>query len=93
MNFAQVTHTAHQADPANDTEQALRFAELAARSGLDPQLADRLADHPEAVLTEFGIPADQLDRLTPDRPTVVIEDLGAYDPRGVVLGSMPSYAS
>lgn len=94
MNLAQVTHTPHQADSADDaTEQALRFAELAARSGLDPHLADRLATHPTDVLGEFGVSVEAGQHLTLDQPTLVIEDLWAGGPRGVVRSTtIPSYA-
>ncbi|MGK5627328.1 hypothetical protein [Streptomyces sp. URMC 123] len=34
-----------------------RFAELAARTGLEPELAQRYADDPVGVLAEFGLPA------------------------------------
>lgn len=54
------------------TDEELSFAELAARSGLEPELARRLDHSPADVLAEFG--------LSPVRPVragtaVVIEDL------------------
>ena len=36
-------------------EEVLRFAELAARTGLEPQLAGRFEADPAAVLREFGL--------------------------------------
>lgn len=37
------------------TLEDLRFAELAARTGLEPELARRCGDDPLAVLAEFGL--------------------------------------
>ncbi|EMF30196.1 hypothetical protein ACPCIX_16240 [Streptomyces pseudogriseolus] len=41
----------------NVAEEVVRFAELAARTGLEPDLARRLETEREAVLAEFGLPA------------------------------------
>lgn len=38
-------------------ESTLRFAELSARTGLEPELALRLEADPKAVFAEFGLPA------------------------------------
>ncbi|MFF9406835.1 hypothetical protein ACF1B0_15130 [Streptomyces anandii] len=41
----------------NVAEEIMRFAELAARTGLEPELARRFESDPAAVLREFGLPA------------------------------------
>ncbi|MFE1753232.1 hypothetical protein [Streptomyces anandii] len=41
----------------NVAEEIMRFAELAARTGLEPDLARRFESDPAAVLREFGLPA------------------------------------
>ncbi|WP_265566854.1 hypothetical protein [Streptomyces hygroscopicus] len=54
------------------TDEELRFAELAARSGLEPDLARRLDTSPATVLAEFGVspvPSAPVGKI------VVIEDL------------------
>ncbi|MEV0092381.1 hypothetical protein [Streptomyces sp. NPDC050738] len=58
----------------NVTEEVLRFAELAARTGLEPELAQRYESDPAAVLAEFGI-SGNMPRTT--QGTTVIEDLSA----------------
>jgi hypothetical protein len=72
------------------------FAELAARAGLEPELARRCTDDPVALLAEFGLSAaeplytgqlvvvEELDRL--DGLTMVAPTLGCT----VVPGPVPS---
>ncbi|MFI9154591.1 hypothetical protein [Streptomyces sp. NPDC053367] len=57
-------------------EQDLRMASLAARAGLEPELAQRFGRDPYAVLAEFGlVPAQD-----PGCPTVLeLENLQPYD--------------
>lgn len=43
----------------NVAEEIMRFAELAARTGLEPDLARRFESDPAAVLREFGLPAGE----------------------------------
>lgn len=74
----------------------LRFAELAARAGLEPELARRCTDDPVALLEEFGLSAaeplyaegsvllEELDRA--DGSTMVAPTLGCT----VVPGPQPS---
>jgi hypothetical protein len=59
--------------PAVDlTDEQLRFAELSARSGLEPALARRLNSSPADVRVEFGLsPAVP----APSGTALVIEDL------------------
>ncbi|WP_354643030.1 hypothetical protein [Kitasatospora camelliae] len=55
-----------------------RFAELAARTGLEPELAQRYASDPVAVLAEFGLSAAEplyLDEILTDAELILIEDL------------------
>lgn len=47
----------------NVAEEVLRFAELAARTGLEPELAGRFEADPEAVLREFGLSAGEAAQL------------------------------
>ncbi|GHE55542.1 hypothetical protein [Streptomyces capitiformicae] len=54
------------------TEEDLRFAELTARAGLEPELAQRYANSPALVLAEFGLPATE---PASTGTAVVIEDL------------------
>jgi hypothetical protein len=66
-----------------------RFAELAARTGLEPELAERFAIDPRSVLAEFGIPASGLDRspeyaLAAAPAVLVIEELDQADPSDIV---------
>ena len=53
-------------------EEDLRFAELTARSGLEPELAQRYETSPALVLAEFGL---SVPAAAPAGATVVIEDL------------------
>lgn len=48
----------------NVAEEVLRFAELAARTGLEPELAGRFEADPEAVLREFGLSAGEAQLVT-----------------------------
>ncbi|MFJ1974868.1 hypothetical protein ACIO93_40280 [Streptomyces sp. NPDC087903] len=45
----------------NVAEEVIRFAELAARTGLEPELARRLEADREAVLREFGLTAAEAE--------------------------------
>ncbi|WP_031065886.1 hypothetical protein [Streptomyces sp. NRRL WC-3742] len=60
------------------TQEDRRFAELTVRSGLEPELAQRYAADPVAVLAEFGLSAGEpiyLAGLVGDADTVLIEEL------------------
>ncbi|MGW0631104.1 hypothetical protein [Streptomyces sp. NPDC002758] len=48
----------------NVAEEVVRFAELAARTGLEPELARRFEADPEAVLREFGLSAGEAEYVT-----------------------------
>ncbi|MFJ9694870.1 hypothetical protein [Kitasatospora sp. NPDC101183] len=62
--------------------ESRRFAELAARTGLEPDLERRYAEDPVSVLAEFGLSAAEPlyvgDCLTGES-VIMIEEL---DPRG-----------
>ncbi|MZD07811.1 hypothetical protein GTW43_22400 [Streptomyces sp. SID5785] len=58
----------------NVTEEIMRFAELAARTGLEPELAGRLDTDRTAVLREFGLPSDEA-ALVPAGGDRVLESL------------------
>jgi hypothetical protein len=67
----------------NATDQAAhRTAELAARTGLEPELAQRYAENPIAVLAEFGLSATEPLYLGGafDAGDFVIEDLESPKP-------------
>jgi hypothetical protein len=59
----------------NVTEEVFRFAELAARTGLEPELARRFESDPGSVLREFGLPADEAVRAAGGG--IVVESLTA----------------
>ncbi|WP_377270047.1 hypothetical protein [Peterkaempfera sp. SMS 1(5)a] len=69
------------ADPsvlALRADEARRFAELSARTGLEPELAQRYANDPVAVLAEFGLTAAEplyLGGDVDDDSLLLIEDL------------------
>ncbi|MDX6313961.1 MAG: hypothetical protein QOF84_4362 [Streptomyces sp.] len=71
--IAPISTTAHTA------EEELRFAELVARAGLEPELDVRFTADPVAVLSEFGLAAAEpvyFAALYSDAPaSLVIEDL------------------
>jgi hypothetical protein len=57
-----------------------RFAELAARTGLEPELAQRYASDPVAVLAEFGLSAAEplyLGGFLGEESGTLIDDLDA----------------
>jgi hypothetical protein len=60
----------------NVAEEIIRFAELAARTGLEPELAGRFEADPEAVLTEFGLPAGEAESMV---GTGRVENLSGVD--------------
>jgi hypothetical protein len=53
-------------------EEELRFAELTARTGLEPELAQRYKNSPALVLAEFGL---SVTEPAPARTALVIENL------------------
>ncbi|MEW2248538.1 MULTISPECIES: hypothetical protein [unclassified Streptomyces] len=55
----------------NVAEEVLRFAELAARTGLEPALAGRFEADPEAVLREFGLSAGEAQHVTGGTPALL----------------------
>ncbi|MFI6152971.1 hypothetical protein ACIBCA_09785 [Kitasatospora sp. NPDC051170] len=60
------------------TQEDRRFAELTVRSGLEPELAQRYAADPVAVLAEFGLSAGEplyLGGTVGDADTILIEEL------------------
>ncbi|MFE4637520.1 hypothetical protein ACFRJ1_29665 [Streptomyces sp. NPDC056773] len=61
----------------NVAEELFRFAELAARTGLEPELGERFDGDPVAVLTEFELPVG--DMAWAGEHTLFIDDLS---PRG-----------
>ncbi|WP_157875895.1 hypothetical protein [Peterkaempfera griseoplana] len=67
------------ADPsvlALRADEARRFAELSARTGLEPELAQRYANDPVSVLAEFGLTAaEPLYLGADDDSLLLIEDL------------------
>lgn len=70
-------------------EENRRFAELAARTGLEPELAARYDSDPVAVLAEFGLPAAE---PLYTEGWVVIEDLTRSGAQGVAAPTVFSYA-
>ncbi|KNE82228.1 MULTISPECIES: hypothetical protein [Streptomyces] len=64
------------ADAVYTLQDDLRFAELAARTGLEPELARRCADDPAALLEEFGLSA--AEPLYTGQ-SVVVEELDRAD--------------
>ncbi|GHF22003.1 hypothetical protein [Streptomyces morookaense] len=75
MNTVAPRTTSVTVHPAEErfSADALRFAELAARSGLEPELARRLENSPAAVLAEFGLSAGHPEPAA--GTTLLIEDL------------------
>ncbi|KAF4407925.1 hypothetical protein [Streptomyces lycii] len=64
------------AGTARTAQEDLRFAELAARAGLEPDLARRCADDPAGLLEEFGLsPAEPLRTGR----SVLVEHLDRHD--------------
>jgi hypothetical protein len=64
------------------TLESRRFAELAARTGLEPDLAQRYATDPVAVLAEFGLSAAEplyFDDFVTAETAILIENLGLDD--------------
>lgn len=61
-------------------QRDLRFAELAALAGLEPELARRCADDPVSLLEEFGLPAAE---PLYSGGSVVIEELDRTDTSAV----------
>ncbi|MER6352163.1 hypothetical protein ABT186_10005 [Streptomyces sp. NPDC001634] len=62
----------------NVAAEVLRFAELAARTGLEPELARRLDADPEAVLREFGLSAREAESVVDGGPGVeILSGVGA----------------
>lgn len=57
----------------NVAEEVIRFAELAARTGLEPELARRFETERESVLREFGLSAGEARRATGEG--LVVESL------------------
>lgn len=59
------------------SQEDRRFAELTVRSGLEPELAQRYAADPVAVLAEFGLSACEplyLGGAVGDGETILIEE-------------------
>ncbi|MBT2447918.1 hypothetical protein J7F03_12685 [Streptomyces sp. ISL-43] len=59
----------------NVAQDLFRFAELAARTGLEPKLGQRFDRDPSGVLLEFGLEAHAVDWAA--GATVSIDDLSA----------------
>lgn len=57
----------------NVAKELFRFAELAARTGLEPELGARFDSDPVAVLMEFELPVEKLGWAGED--TLFIDDL------------------
>lgn len=70
-------------------EETRRFAELAARTGLEPELAHRYATDPVAVLAEFGVSTTEPLYLV---DSAMIEDLDGPDVSAVAAPTLFSYA-
>ncbi|GAA2382210.1 hypothetical protein GCM10010420_00020 [Streptomyces glaucosporus] len=62
----------------HDTGEDHRFAELAARAGLEPELGRRYAADPVSVLSEFGLSAAEAPYGDVPAPSAVLVDFGPF---------------
>jgi hypothetical protein len=82
------------AAPSHKAQEARRFAELAARTGLEPDLAQRYANDPVAVLAEFGLSAAEpvyAGEFLTTTSAVLIEELDS--PGTEVLGALLTFCT
>lgn len=73
------------AEAVYSMQDDLRFAELAARTGLEPELARRCTDDPAALLEEFGLSA--AEPLYTGQ-SVVVEELDRADGLALVAPTL-----
>lgn len=66
----------------NVAEEIFRFAELAARTCLEPDLARRFDADPQSVLREFGLSAAEAQRATAEVRAVESLSGAGADPAG-----------
>ncbi|MDG9704704.1 hypothetical protein [Streptomyces sp. DH37] len=70
----------------NDTAEDHRFAELAARTGLEPDLGRRYAADPVAVLSEFGLSAAETPYGDVTDPVAILAEFGLCASEPLYLG-------